>query len=493
MGPANVNAATRGWGPSATGRLGNEGPAGPGAVALSAGALLLLLAAAGRWGGGAAGKGLRSLGGASSSGASTRPASVCDCRLGEILRDGACALVSDVAAHYPLAAAGWDAACPRWVERAERLRQAVMEVQWDGCRPETFAPSLLPRFGFGAHFLYAVYGLAQAQAQGRAFDEAPGSLQLFAAEDCGAMFACYLEPWSKCGEAAFERLRRKGAPMSRPPRWYGGAKVLPFLTARRRKPLRVPEGDEGAVSLAWYHSELAGYLWRPNPELSRRVEDIKRRIGYRHPIIAMHVRHGDACRDIYGSRKCFKLGEYMAHAQRMKDRYGVANIFLATDDPEVVREAEAEYPDFRFAVAPVDRAWYSASPDSEQGSGHSGLATGHGTVQEEAERQTAAGFIEKRLGQREGGRAKVGLEAVIDTELLGQADFFIGTLGSNLGRLAFELILSRQRRVVPFASLDIGWCASFSTHTDGEARSAQARDRWSMVTLADGSKARYDC
>lgn len=116
--------------------------------------------------------------------------------------------------------------------------------------------------------------------------------------------------------------------------------------------------------------------------------------------MAMHVRHGDACRDIYGSRKCFKLGD-MAHAQRMKDWYGVANIFLATDDPEVVREAEAEaeYPDFRFAVAPVDdRAWHSALPDSEQGGGHSDPAAGHGTVQEEAERQTAAGFIEKRLG-----------------------------------------------------------------------------------------------
>ena len=143
---------TRGWEPSAAGRPGNEGPAGPGAVALSAGLLLLGLAAAGRWGRNAAGQGLRSLGGASSSSrASTRPASVCDCRLGGILRDGACASVSDVA-HYPLAAAGWDAACPGWVERAERLRLAVKEVQWDGCRLKTFAPSVLPRFGFGAHF-----------------------------------------------------------------------------------------------------------------------------------------------------------------------------------------------------------------------------------------------------------------------------------------------------------------------------------------------------
>ena len=116
-------------------------------MALSAGLLLLGLAAAGRWGRNAAGQGLRSLGGTSSSSrASTRPASVCDCRLGGILRDDvrmcvdlcgwACASVSDVA-HYPLAAAGWDAACPGWVERAERLRLAVKEVQWDGCRPKT--------------------------------------------------------------------------------------------------------------------------------------------------------------------------------------------------------------------------------------------------------------------------------------------------------------------------------------------------------------------
>lgn len=112
-----------------------------------------------------------------------------------------------------------------------------------------------PTFTEKWHFLYAVYGLAQAQ--GQAFDVAPGSLLLFAAEDCGAI--CYLGPWSKCGEAAFERLRRKGRPHEPPSAVVRRGQSPPFLTARRRSPLRVPEGDEGAVSLAWYHSGLAGY------------------------------------------------------------------------------------------------------------------------------------------------------------------------------------------------------------------------------------------
>ena len=72
---------------------------------------------------------------------------------------------------------------------------------------------------------------------------------------------------------------------------------------------------------------------------------------------------------------------------------------------------------------------------------------------------------------------------MIDAELLGQADIFVGTLGSNLGRIAFELILSRKPRVVPFASLDIGWCASYSTKPGG----------FQLVTTADGRQEPFEC
>ena len=409
--------------------------------------------------------------------AAAGPRTACDCRLGDVLRAGACAPVSDVADYYPpLAEAEGRAACPDWEARSEKLQRHLRSLQRSECTPERFAPSTLPRHGFGSSFMYAVYSLARGQLLGRAFDVIPGSLKLFAGGSCGAAFTCYLRPFSSCGEAGFRRWKKEGKlKFSEVKQAYAGAPVSKFLKPDERTPVDVPAEYADRGSLAWYHSELVAHLWQVNAEVRRAVEDVKRRIRYRHPIIAMHVRHGDACRDIYRTRRCYPLAEYMAHAQRMKDQYGVADIFLATDDPEVVQEAKAEYPGFRFVFAPVDRAWYGAPA--------AGSAEAREQETEEGQRQYEAGYVEKRLKYGEGDPAKVGLEAVIDTELMGQADFFIGTLGSNMDRLAFELILSRQRRVVPFASLDIGWCASYNSAGVGQL----------VTSAADGSKVRFDC
>jgi hypothetical protein len=52
----------------------------------------------------------------------------------------------------------------------------------------------------------------------------------------------------------------------------------------------------------------------------------------------------------------------------------------------------------------------------------------------------------------------VGAETAADVELLASGDAFIGTFTSNLGRLAFEVMSARSRKVPPFASIDgKGW------------------------------------
>ena len=52
----------------------------------------------------------------------------------------------------------------------------------------------------------------------------------------------------------------------------------------------------------------------------------------------------------------------------------------------------------------------------------------------------------------------MGAETATDVELLASGDAFIGTFTSNLGRLAFEVMSARLRKVPPFASIDgKGW------------------------------------
>ena len=47
--------------------------------------------------------------------------------------------------------------------------------------------------------------------------------------------------------------------------------------------------------LLWWRAQMLWFLMRPNAVLERRVRHIKNLIGYSHPIIGLHIRHGDAC------------------------------------------------------------------------------------------------------------------------------------------------------------------------------------------------------
>lgn len=70
------------------------------------------------------------------------------------------------------------------------------------------------------------------------------------------------------------------------------------------------------------------YVVRNTERFAAVVSKAKREISFHRPIIAIQIRHGDACVVRSG---CFSMDEYMAQAQRMKDKYGVTNIYLATD------------------------------------------------------------------------------------------------------------------------------------------------------------------
>jgi hypothetical protein len=79
-------------------------------------------------------------------------------------------------------------------------------------------------------------------------------------------------------------------------------------------------------------------------------------IGYTHPIIGMHVRHGDSCTSRVD---CHSLTKYMQEAsdllrnsvtaasddlliqaEKIRLKYGISTVFLATDSEQVVAEAK---------------------------------------------------------------------------------------------------------------------------------------------------------
>lgn len=49
------------------------------------------------------------------------------------------------------------------------------------------------------------------------------------------------------------------------------------------------------LGLLWWRSHILSFLMDPNAHLQRRLRQVKNLIGYTHPIIGLHIRHGDAC------------------------------------------------------------------------------------------------------------------------------------------------------------------------------------------------------
>uniref|UniRef100_A0A7S0RP45 Alpha-(1,6)-fucosyltransferase N- and catalytic domain-containing protein n=1 Tax=Pyramimonas obovata TaxID=1411642 RepID=A0A7S0RP45_9CHLO len=174
------------------------------------------------------------------------------------------------------------------------------------------------------------------------------------------------------------------------------------------------------------------FIWRPNTMLQRKVEEAKASVSWERPIISMHVRHGDACYDHRAQRKCHEFEDYLVAARKIKERYGVRNVFLATDNVAVIAKARANE-EFNFLVRETESAKFYSGKGAKE-------------------------FVERRLAKGEGDPGMIGWDAAIDIEMMGHGDFFVGTMSSSLGRLGFMRMVGMKRYVPPFISLDYAWC-----------------------------------
>uniref|UniRef100_A0A7S4UFX5 EGF-like domain-containing protein n=1 Tax=Guillardia theta TaxID=55529 RepID=A0A7S4UFX5_GUITH len=82
------------------------------------------------------------------------------------------------------------------------------------------------------------------------------------------------------------------------------------LTGHGRNPSHVDNAADNPpyrysqFGILWWRSHLLSFLMTPNLSLQRKIRQIKNFIGYRHPIIGVHIRHGDAC--IHGSLSSYR-------------------------------------------------------------------------------------------------------------------------------------------------------------------------------------------
>jgi len=159
----------------------------------------------------------------------------------------------------------------------------------------------------------------------------------------------------------------------------------------------------------------------------------------RAPLTAgVHVRRGDACEKMGGGgdpalRACYPAGAYASAVQRMDRRYGVRRVAVATDSPTVVEELCRLLPGFAVEALAFDRQRLGARENATLG------------------RRDSASFIENRA-DLDARHALVTFLA--DLELLAQADVFVGTASTTIGRLGLAGMIGRLGRVPPFEFVD---------------------------------------
>jgi hypothetical protein len=62
---------------------------------------------------------------------------------------------------------------------------------------------------------------------------------------------------------------------------------------------------------------------------------LKHQLGFTHPIIGLHVRHGDSCPGTPGAftgRSCKGVRHYIEELEIMRSLYGINKVFLATGE-----------------------------------------------------------------------------------------------------------------------------------------------------------------
>jgi glycoprotein 6-alpha-L-fucosyltransferase len=102
---------------------------------------------------------------------------------------------------------------------------------------------------------------------------------------------------------------------------------------------------------SWFDSQFSGYILRPQPRLSNYLNDFKRKINYRHPIVGVQVRRTDK---LSGEAVFHRNSDYMIHVKDFYDKLELTEkveqrlVYIASDDPSVLPQLIAEYPEYKF-------------------------------------------------------------------------------------------------------------------------------------------------
>jgi hypothetical protein len=185
----------------------------------------------------------------------------------------------------------------------------------------------------------------------------------------------------------------------------------------------------------WLVSQVLSFLTRPNAALQQRLVQARARLRFteHQPVLAVHVRKGDACQH---RGECRGLAGSMPQVVHMAAAYGFRSIYLATPSAEVLEET-TRYPQFRWLFLNATRA---QAASAERGAVRIEDALLRGRVEAVREWQ----------------------DFMLEVYLMAESQALVGAFSSNAVRLAYSLMSAGAGGCLkPFFSTDINWCHAF--------------------------------
>ncbi|XP_050726304.1 alpha-(1,6)-fucosyltransferase-like isoform X2 [Eriocheir sinensis] len=102
---------------------------------------------------------------------------------------------------------------------------------------------------------------------------------------------------------------------------------------------------------AWWVGQFLKYLLKPQPKTQEMLDNLADTLGFQKPIVGIHVRRTDKV----GTEAAFhSIDEYMMHVERyysilkLTQPEVTKRVYLASDDPTVITEAQKKFPDYTF-------------------------------------------------------------------------------------------------------------------------------------------------
>eukprot|EP00927_Polykrikos_kofoidii_P061359 TRINITY_DN56197_c0_g1_i1.p1 TRINITY_DN56197_c0_g1~~TRINITY_DN56197_c0_g1_i1.p1 ORF type:complete len:864 (-),score=106.70 TRINITY_DN56197_c0_g1_i1:116-2707(-) len=169
---------------------------------------------------------------------------------------------------------------------------------------------------------------------------------------------------------------------------------------------------------------LQALLWQPSSLMNRRLAVLAKHVGYDRAkgLLAIHVRRGDKVTNFYNRYHSVEtyVREALGAARKMKlCKKAPCQLFVASDSPTAVHEATA-----------VVRAAGSAAGDDFD------VAEVIGLVGTETQRRSDVGVEIATALSGDMAAFAMAAEVVFDIEMLSRASILIGTLASQITRVA---------------------------------------------------------